>query len=121
MDAIVAIGREFGWNIAGVVAVVAMLAITVRVLATRLEKAYDAQLKAITDGHEKQVRAITDGHGREIEALREHGAKGWDEADKWERQAQRLADQYGNATELAREMVDEALDKRRRRPSPPVR
>ena len=102
MDAIVELAREFGWNIAGIVTVVASLATVIRYQNTKLEKAHEREIESIRTGHAETIKAIVADRDR-----------GWLQASIWQQQAERLAERYTEATQLAADMSDEVLTRRR--------
>jgi hypothetical protein len=102
LDAL-AILREFGPALAGVVVVVSTLAGVIRYQNRKLEAAHEREIQAINDGHEREIRAITADKER-----------GWSQAAIWQQQAERLAERYTEATQLAADMSEEVLQRRRR-------
>lgn len=99
----IALAREFGPTLAGVIAVVVTLAGVIKYQNAKLERAHEREIQAINDGHEREIRAITADKER-----------GWSQAGIWQQQAERLAERYTEATQLAADMSEEVLQRRRR-------
>jgi hypothetical protein len=125
-EVVVAIFREFGAQLALVILLVIAAGITIRVLASRIERLYDkriddinvtctGRIADINAAHAESIRAIREGHANEIAALKIHSEKGWQSAAAFQAQAERLAEKYADSTELARDMADELLERRRTR------
>lgn len=105
MDVLVALIREFGPTVGGVLIVVGSLAVVIKYQNTKLEKAHERTIESIKDGHKDTVAALTADRDR-----------GWTQAGIWQQQAERLAERYTEATQLAADMSDEVLQRRRRTP-----
>lgn len=121
-----AIFKEFGWNIGSIILLAGGGIITIRILASRIESLYDKRIEdhavaygreitSLKEGHANEISALKEGHANEIAALKIHSEKGWQSAAAFQAQAERLADRYAESTELARDMADELLERRRTR------
>jgi glycosyltransferase A (GT-A) superfamily protein (DUF2064 family) len=89
----------------GTFVVVGTLAVVIKYQNTKLETA-----------HEREIAAIKDGHAEALKALMADRDRGWSQASIWQQQAERLAERYTEATQLAADMSDEVLQRRRRTP-----
>jgi hypothetical protein len=105
LDIFLALLREFGPLVAGTVLVVGTLAGVIRYQNLKLEKAHEREIEAIREGHKSAMTALTADRDR-----------GWAQAGVWQQQAERLAERYTEATQLAADMSDEVLQRRRRAP-----
>lgn len=102
-ESVIALIREFGPWVGGILGVVFTLAGVIKYQNTKLEKS-----------HENTIKAITDGYTREIVAIQANCDRAWLQAATWQQQAERLAERYVEATKLAADMSNEVLDRRRR-------
>lgn len=114
MDIAVALLREFGPTLGGVLIVVGTMAGVIRYQNSRLEKAHEAEKKAIAEGNAATLKAIVEGHAATLKAVADDRDRGWQQAGIWQQQAERLAERYTEATQLAADMSDEVLQRRRR-------
>jgi hypothetical protein len=103
LDLIQAVLREYGPVVGGWLIVIGTLALAVRLLFARLERA-----------HEREIAAIERGHTATLAAMKVDCDRGWTQSAVWQQQAERLAERYTEATQLAADMSDEVLQRRRR-------
>jgi hypothetical protein len=119
LDAIVAIIREFGWTEALQILVVIGLVFAVRILAQYIQKAHEREVNDLKEAHTNATKSLTEAHIRELAAKDEIARQGWEMANAFRTQGERMADRYGEATEIARDAMDELLDRRRGRGGKP--
>lgn len=115
MDAIIAIIREFGLYVGGALIIVGGLALALKTVASRLEKAYQDQIKILQDAHTQQMKEKTEGCAREIEGIKALSERGWAYAEQFKAQADRFAERFGELAPTLRDLADDAFEERRRR------
>jgi hypothetical protein len=110
----IAIGREFGWTISGVVAFVVVCLTTIRVLAVRLEKAYQDQIAILKEAHTTQLKDIREGHAREIAEVRAYGERGWASSAEFQKQSERAVERVHDGANILRDLANEIYEERTR-------
>jgi hypothetical protein len=105
LDILLGILREFGPAFGGILIVVGTMGLVIRYQNAKLEKA-----------HEREIQSIRDGHATTLDVLKVDRDRGWQQSGIWQQQAERLAERYTEATQLAADMSDEVLQRRRRAP-----
>ncbi len=114
VDAFIALVREFGWWVAGSVFVVVGLVSAIRILAVRLEKAYQDQIASLKEAHVENVKNIREGCAREIAEVRLLSERGWTMAEQFRLQAERLAERYAETAPILRDLANATYDRRGR-------
>jgi hypothetical protein len=105
LDLLLGLIREFGPTVGGVLVVIGMMGMVIKYQNTKLEKAYEARVEEIKLGNAETIKVLAADRDR-----------GWQQAGIWQQQAERLAERYTEATQLAADMSDEVLQRRRRTP-----
>lgn len=100
----------------GIIIVILTMASVIRYQNGKLEKAHEREIFSIQTAHEREVQSIKDGCAATLQATQADKDRGWAQSGVWQQQAERLAERYTEATQLAADMSDEVLQ-RRRRPS----
>lgn len=114
MDAILAIAREFGWQIAGIVSAAICLGGVIRYQNTRLEKATEQITNTLQESHKREVATLQESHLREIEGLRQYAQRGWDQAAQWQTEAMRLSTNAPEQAKMLSDMAGALLQRRSR-------
>jgi hypothetical protein len=112
LDAFVALLREFGWEIAALVTLGAIALTAIRVLAVRLEKAYQEQIVNLKEGHASQVKELKEGHLREIAEVRAYGERGWEAAEEFRKQSERAVERNHDGAIILRDLANDIYEER---------
>jgi hypothetical protein len=115
VEAIGAVIHEFGPEVGLFIIGLGGLALAVRVLATRLEKAYQEQLRIQREDCFNSTKELKEAHIREVSEVRAHGERGWQMATAFQANADRFGDGYKAMAEALRDLADEVAERTGRR------
>lgn len=115
MDGIAVILREFGWQVGGAAIIIFAMATAIRVLASRLEKAYQDQIATLKEHHAGQLKEAREACIREVSEVRAYGERGWAMADTFRVQSERLTDRLGETAPILRDLANDIFEARRGR------